>query len=144
MLNATTDTSWANHVCLRCEALMTEFGWGNLCLRKSFLPCTFSQQLSDLTKSTYFKVQPPYHDNYIVFIVEGILPWICLRIAMSGWSAATSFVSHFSAFQYQNSRPKKSNGQQFPCPAKLLFSNLLDLSFLCRSRAAAPVGDKVL
>ena len=44
----------------------------------------------------------------------------------------------------RNSRPKASNGQQFPCPAKLLFSNLLDLSFLCRSRAAAPVGDEVL
>ena len=40
--------------------------------------------------------------------------------------------------------PKVSNGQRFPCPAKLLFSNLLDLSFLCRSRAAAPVGDEVL
>ena len=40
--------------------------------------------------------------------------------------------------------PKVSNGQRFPCPAKVLFSNLLDLSFLCRSRAAAPVGDEVL
>ena len=40
--------------------------------------------------------------------------------------------------------PKVSNSQRFPCPAKLLFSNLLDLSFLCRSRAAAPVGDEVL
>ena len=29
----------------------------------------------------------------------------------------------------ENSRPKASNGQQYPCPAKLKFLNLLDLVF---------------
>ena len=44
----------------------------------------------------------------------------------------------------KSSRPKASNGQQFPYPAQLAYALSSSFVFVEGSRAAAPIGDKVL
>ena len=74
--------------------------------------------------------------SILALLLEGVLQQLvnCFLKASGG---SLTF-RHKLVISSKTSFPKASNGQRFPCPA------VPSLVFLGGSRAAAPIGDKVL